>query len=67
MKRYYLYILTHASRTSLYTGVTSTLGQRSFQHKHRVFVGFTSKYNVDRLVYFEMFLRITDATARKGD
>jgi len=65
MKHYAVYLLTNASRSSLYTGVTSTLHQRSFQHKQSVFVGFTSKYNVNRLVYYEMFLRIDDAIARE--
>ena len=47
-KTYYAYIMTNRSRT-LYTGVTSNLEQRVWQHKHHVFSGFTAQYKVDRL------------------
>jgi putative endonuclease len=52
MKTYYVYIMTNNSRT-LYTGVTSDLVRRVFQHKHKLLPGFTRKYNLDRLVYYE--------------
>ena len=63
-KTYYAYIMTNRSRT-LYTGVTSNLEQRVWQHKHHVFAGFTAKYKVDRLVYFERFSRIQSAIDRE--
>ena len=50
MKQYHVYILTNASRTTLYTGVTSKLVKRDFQHENKFFNGFTAKYNVNRLV-----------------
>jgi putative endonuclease len=53
MKSYYIYILTNQSHTVLYTGVTNNLQRRVFQHKSKQVPGFTSKYNVDRLVYYE--------------
>ncbi|MCE5324104.1 GIY-YIG nuclease family protein [bacterium] len=51
-KQFYIYILANKSRT-LYVGVTSDLLRRVYEHKHKLIDGFTSKYNVDRLVYFE--------------
>ncbi len=65
MKLYRVYILTNVSRSTLYTGITSTLPSRIWEHKHRVHSGFTAKYNVNRLVYFETFLRVDDAIARE--
>jgi putative endonuclease len=53
MKQYAVYIMASKSRT-LYTGVTSNLEQRVYQHKNKMVDGFTSKYNIDRLVYFEL-------------
>jgi putative endonuclease len=50
--RFYTYILGSISGT-LYIGMTNNLVRRVWQHKHHVFPGFTSKYGVDRLVYFE--------------
>lgn len=51
-KHYYVYIMTNRSRT-LYAGVTNDLHRRVYQHKHKLTPGFTSKYNITRLVYFE--------------
>lgn len=50
--RYFVYILASVSRV-LYTGVTNDLERRMFEHKSKLVPGFTSRYNVDRLVYFE--------------
>ncbi|OGM94099.1 hypothetical protein A2524_04230 [Candidatus Wolfebacteria bacterium RIFOXYD12_FULL_48_21] len=52
MKHYYIYILTNNSGT-LYIGVTNDLKRRVWEHKHKVEEGFTGKYNIGRLVYFE--------------
>ncbi len=52
MAEYYVYIMTNRSRT-LYTGVTNDLQRRVFEHKHKLLPGFTSRYDIDRLVYFE--------------
>ena len=54
MKTYYVYILASKSGT-LYTGITSNLFRRVSEHKDHVFPGFTSKYNVNRLLYYEKF------------
>ncbi len=52
MAQYYVYIMTNKSRT-LYTGVTNDLERRVYEHKHKLLPGFTSKYNITKLVYFE--------------
>jgi len=65
MKLYRVYILTNVSRSTLYTGITSTLPGRIWEHKEEVHSSFTAKYNVNRLVYFETFLRVDDAIARE--
>ena len=65
MKLYRVYILTNVSRSTFYTGITSTLPGRLWDHKHYVHSGFTAKYRVTRLVSFETFLRVGDAIARE--
>lgn len=62
---YYIYILTNTYNTVLYTGVTNNLERRCFEHKQKIIKGFTSKYNVDKLVYFERFDLIDSAIARE--
>ena len=64
MKQYYVYITASKSRV-LYTGVTDDLRRRIYEHKHKLVPGFTSKYNVDRLVYFEATSDVHAALARE--
>jgi putative endonuclease len=64
MKQYYVYIMTSPSGT-LYTGTTNNLKRRVYEHKHKVIEGFTQKYNVTRLVYFEETGDVSAATARE--
>src|SRR4051812_48319875 len=59
---YFVYILTNHSRT-LYTGVTSNIEQRVSQHKQKLLAGFTAKYNINHLVWFEDFADVTEAIA----
>ena len=66
MRRYYVYILASASGV-LYTGVTNSLQRRVFQHRLKQVPGFTKKYNVTRLVYFEVFGNIRLAIAREKE
>ena len=62
---YYVYILASRRNGTLYTGVTSDLKRRTWQHKSRLAAGFTKQYGVDRLVYFEAFRNIASAIARE--
>ncbi len=64
-KRGYVYLLMNKTHTVVYTGVTSDLKRRVGEHKARLSDGFTRKYNVDELVYYEVFDRIIDAIARE--
>lgn len=58
--------MSNRSKT-LYTGVTSSLDRRVWQHKNHVFPGFTAEYKVDRLVYFEQYSDIRTAIAREKE
>ena len=64
MRQHYVYIMTNKSRT-LYTGVTNNLERRVYEHKHKLIEGFTSKYNITKLVYYEAFGDIREALARE--
>jgi len=64
MRTYYVYIMASRSRV-LYTGVTNDLGRRVHQHKRSLTPGFTSRYHIKRLVYFEEFGDVRDAIARE--
>jgi len=65
-KRYFVYILANTRRGVLYVGVTNDLSRRVFEHKSKLVPGFTSKYGVVLLVYFEENASITEARAREG-
>lgn len=61
----YVYILSNKRYGTLYIGVTSDLVQRVFEHKSKKIKGFTSAYNVNRLVYYEVYDRVWDAIQRE--
>ncbi|MEO0685451.1 MAG: GIY-YIG nuclease family protein [Cyanobacteria bacterium J06649_11] len=63
-KQYYVYIITNQYNTVLYTGVTNDLIRRVYEHKEKVIAGFTKKYNVNKLVYYEIFTDINTAITR---
>ncbi len=65
MKQYCVYLLSNKNDTVIYTGVTSDLIKRIFQHKTKKYKGFTSKYNCDKLVYFEVFSDVNEAIFRE--
>jgi putative endonuclease len=65
MQKSHIYIITNKNNTVLYIGVTSNLLKRVYQHKTKFYKGFTSKYNCDKLVYFEEFNDIKSAIARE--
>ena len=60
-----VYILTNKLNGTLYTGVTSNLPQRIWQHKNKEVAGFTAKYHITRLVYFELFEDMYQAISRE--
>jgi len=63
-KTYYVYIM--ASRSlNLYTGITNSLYRRALQHKRGDIEGFTNRYNINRLVYYEIFHQVGNAIARE--
>ena len=64
MRTYYVYLMASRSRV-LYVGVTNDLARRVEEHKRGLNAGFTSRYRVTRLVYFEEFADIRDAIARE--
>ncbi len=65
MNNYYIYLLTNKYGNVLYIGVTNDLVRRIYEHKNKIQKGFTKKYNVDCLVYYEMYAEIIDAIARE--
>jgi len=64
MQNYYVYILTNKSKT-LYIGVTNDLNRRLFEHKNKIIEGFTKKYNIGKLVYYETFTDPNEAIKRE--
>ena len=63
--RYFVYILSNKSRTVFYTGVTNSLTKRVYEHRNNSTKGFTAKYNVKDLLYYEIFGDINLAIARE--
>ena len=66
LKTYYVYIMASKSRT-LYTGVTSNLERRVLQHRGKLLPGFTARYNINRLVHYEVFGEIMTAITREKE
>lgn len=62
---YYIYFVTNKRLNVLYTGVTNDLTRRIYEHKNKLMEGFTKKYNVDLLVYYEMYENVLDALKRE--
>jgi len=64
-KQYYIYIMTNQRNTVLYTGVTNNLKRRVYEHKEKLVDGFTKKYNITKLVYYEVFEDIESAILKE--
>lgn len=62
---FYVYILTNQSNKVLYTGITNDLERRLYEHQNKMVKGFTSKYNVNKLVYFDSTTEARSAIARE--
>ncbi|HAM38924.1 MAG: excinuclease ABC subunit C [Elusimicrobia bacterium RIFOXYC2_FULL_34_12] len=64
-KIYTIYILTNKNNNVLYTGITSNLKKRVYEHKNKIVKGFTEKYNVNKLIYYEIFDSALNAIMRE--
>jgi putative endonuclease len=65
MKKYFVYILASKKNGTIYTGVTCSLKKRIYEHKNGLIEGFSKRYNVYKLVYFEEHNRIETAILRE--
>jgi len=64
-KQYYVYLMTNYTNTVIYTGVTGNIIKRIYEHKNKLVRGFTKRYNINKLVYFESFDDINTAIVRE--
>ena len=64
-KQYYVYFMTNFEETTLYIGVTSDLERRVYEHKNKLYEGFSQRYNLKKLVYYEIFDDINLAIERE--
>ncbi len=64
-KQFYIYILTNKSNKVYYIGVTNDLKRRVFEHKNKLFGGFSKKYNLNKLVYYEVTNNVNSAIRRE--
>ena len=64
-KQYYVYIMTNKINSTLYAGVTNDLKRRVYEHKNKLVEGFTKKYNIYKLVFYEVYDDINNAIARE--
>lgn len=63
MRQYFVYIMTNKINSVLYTGVTNNLARRVLEHKNKLIKGFTSKYNLTKLVFYQVFNTPKEAIA----
>jgi len=64
-QQYYVYIMTNRNNTVFYTGITSDLKRRIWEHKEKLAGGFTKRYNIVKLVYYEVFMDPENAIQRE--
>jgi len=64
-KQYYVYLLTNQNNTVIYTGVTSNLIKRIWEHKNKLVKGFTPRYNIGKLFYYEIYNNPENAIIRE--
>ncbi|MGH7799881.1 MAG: GIY-YIG nuclease family protein [Thermodesulfobacteriota bacterium] len=62
---FFVYIMTNKYNTVLYTGITNNLKKRVYEHKQKIVKGFSNKYNIDKLVYYEVFENVYSAISRE--
>ena len=61
----YVYIITNKTNTTIYIGVTNDIVRRMYEHKNHLIKGFSDKYNLEKLIYFEEYNLMTDAIKRE--
>ncbi|OGW40697.1 MAG: excinuclease ABC subunit C [Nitrospirae bacterium RBG_13_39_12] len=66
-KTYYVYLLTNWNNKVMYVGITNNLERRIYEHKNKIIKGFTKKYNLNKLVYFEEIKDILSAIEREKE
>ena len=66
-KAYYVYLMTNCNNKVMYVGMTNNLERRVYEHKHKLIKGFTEKYNVNKLVYFEETSDVYAAISREKE
>ena len=64
-RQYYVFVLTNSNNNVLYVGMTNNLERRVFEHKSKLVEGFTEKYNLTKLVYYEMTGDVQSAISRE--
>ena len=64
-RQYYVYIITNQNHTVLYTGITNDLNKRIYEHKEKLAKGFSAKYNLNKLVYFQITEDVVSAISRE--
>lgn len=64
-KTYFVYILTNFKNKVLYIGITNNLERRSYEHRNHLVKGFSDKYNLNKLIYFEEYRDVNTALARE--
>ena len=67
MRNYYVYLMTNWNNKVMYLGVTNDLERRVYEHRNKLLKGFTEKYNINKLVYFEETSNVTAAIAREKE
>ena len=67
MKDFYVYILTNKNNKVMYVGMTNNLTRRLYEHRNKLIEGFTKKYNIDKLVYFELTSDVKSAIEREKE
>ena len=66
-KNYFVYITTNWNNKVMYIGVTNNLTRRVYEHKNKLVEGFTKKYNINKLVYYEQFFDVNEAIHREKE
>jgi putative endonuclease len=64
-RQYYVYIMTNKRNTVLYTGIRNDLKRRVYVHKAKLVEGFTKKYNINKLIYYEVSRNVESAILRE--